>query len=358
MSASPLQTACVHQSVLNPFFHSNFVSRPTSGRLTLTAVTLHKKRTRLGSEKSDCSPAWSWSSFQHRAMRFLASGEPVWLQDGAHHSNGTESSLCRLSITSWPDSARNTSWRSSHPLCRGAYPRNQCFAQQGAAQPLPCRGGPRFPPQHRPRFPEERRALRDRSPPTQPPLAAPGARSVGESRDPLCPPPPLGFRRSTGPSFPGGRMGKPSEDPQDRARGRRLDAPHLTLAPPSAPLTCGLPAAIAPCGAANNRHFFKLQPSREAARPRQRPLAGSGSGNSRRAALRERGSSSRPRAALGPGGAQPSVPALRERPGWRREREAQRADAEETEVPPAPSGHRPAGTGSGVLWQSIVTGTP
>lgn len=75
MSASPLQTARVHQSVLNPFFHSNFVSRPMSGRLTLTAVTLHKKRTRLGLEKSDCSPAWSWSSFQHRAMRFLASTE-------------------------------------------------------------------------------------------------------------------------------------------------------------------------------------------------------------------------------------------------------------------------------------------
>lgn len=105
-------------------------------------------------------------------------------------------------------------------------------------------------------------------------------------------------------------MGKPSEGPQDRARGRRLDAPRLTLAPPSAPLTCGLPAAIAPYGAANNRHFFKLQPSREAARPRQRPLAGSGSGNSRRAALRERGSSSRPRAALGPGGSS----ALRPRP--------------------------------------------
>lgn len=285
-------------------------------------------------------------------------GEPVWLQDGAHRSNGTESSLWRHSITSCPDSARNASWRSSHPLCRGAYPRNQCFAQRGAAQPLPCRGGPRFPPQHRPRFPEERRALRDRSPPTHSLSQRPG-RGPWERAAILSAHRPLwASGGAQGRVFQAGGWGNLQRAPRtglggDASMPPASRSPRPPRRSPADSPPPSLRTAPPTTGTFSN---FSLPGKRRG--PASALSRGPGRGTP---GGRPSGSEDPPpvpaqRSALG--GAQPSVPALRERPGWRREGEARRADAEETEVPPAPSGHRPAGTGSGVLWQSVVTGTP
>lgn len=219
----------------------------------------------------------------------------MWLQDGAHPQQWHRELFVPSLHHRLPRFSSKRLKEEFVPLCRGAYPKNGVFPSGEPRTPSHSEADPAF---FRSTDPDSPRSAGRCGLPAcllpPPPLAAPGARSLGESRDPLCPPPPpVGFRRSTEPSFPGGRMGKPPESPQDGAEGR-LDAPRLSFASPFAPLTCGLPAAIARCCAANDRHFFKLQPSREAARLRQRPLAGSGSGKSRRAALEKRGSSSRP----------------------------------------------------------------
>lgn len=359
MSASPLQTARVHQSVSNPFFHSNFVSRPMSGRLTLTAVTLHKKRTRLGSEKSDCSPAWSWSSFQHRAMRFLASTEsPCGCRMG-HTAAMAPRALCAATPSLLAQIRLETPHGGVRTPCAGELipeisvlpsgePRSPSHAEEDPAflrstDPDSLRSAGRCgiapPPTHslsqRPgRGPWERAAILSAH---RPLWASGGARgrvfqAGGWGNPQRAPRTGLGGDASMPPASRSPRP--PRRSPADSP------PPSLRTAPPTT-------------GTFSN---FSLPGKRRG--PASALSRGPGRGTP---GGRPSGSEDPPpvpaqRSALG--GAQPSVPALRERPGWRREGEARRADAEETEVPPAPSGHRPAGTGSGVLWQSVVTGTP
>lgn len=158
------------------------------------------------------------------------------------------------------------------------------------------RGFPqRAPTWPEPHFPEARRGHLEGIPPASHSLShLPGARPPREAEETAgSPAPPTaarslpgagGYRRSRGLRFPGGRMeGAPKGGgghPGARSPEARL-APPAMLAPLralGAALTCGVAAAIAPYGTASNRHFFKLQPSREAACRRQRPLAGCGPG--------------------------------------------------------------------------------
>lgn len=277
----------------------------------------------------------------------------MWLQDGAHPQQWHRELFATSLHHRLPRFGSKRLKEEFAPLCGGAYPQNGVFPSGEPRSPSHSEEDPAF---FRSTDPDSPRSagrcglpacLPSSSPP--PPLAAPEARILGESRDPLCPPPPpVGFRRSTEPSFPGGRMGKPPESPQDGAEGCH---PHQAR-----------PALRAPHLRAPRRHHSVLR--------RQRPAlfqtsAFPGSGAAPPAPSRgvrgwevpaggPRGAAillPSPRDALPV--AQPSAPALRELPGRRREGEARRSDAEETEVPPASTG-----TGGGVLWQSDVTVTP
>lgn len=121
----------------------------------------------------------------------------------------------------------------------GSLPQKRCFSQRGAAHTLPLRGGPLFLPQHRPRFPEERRALRAACLPSPSPASrsARGAVPWREPRSSLPTAPSRGFPAEHGAEFPRREDGETPREPPGRGRGTpRCPSPQFRLALPAAHL--------------------------------------------------------------------------------------------------------------------------